>query len=369
MRSPLVVLAFAAVFLMPTFQWMTGVLPDSPLDEKRLAAPEPVWSQAGDLTEYLLGWQTWFNDRYPGRNLLIRAQTQIDFSLFAYSSQVHIGRNGWLFYRSVLDVQKPAFETLPEEELEAAVRNVRQLRDYLVDQGVFPLFLDNQLKDEFYGEMLPWSAPRRTSESQYHRSRRLEEELGQHYLDPTPILKNVAERRAIFHRTDFHWNDPAAFEVARRIVDILATEAGPPVQGWRWELEIETEVFAGGQSSFLPLFWPATEEGLFVKPSWPSRDVRHGFNEGPFEYVYAVAEPQPGDLPRTVVFGDSFFDGILRSGFAEHFAALHRARPNAVPLEEVVATLPEGTRFVVIQAIEAGIAEWYRGNREWNIGS
>lgn len=356
MRSLIVIAAFLFIGLFPAIQKVTGVLPDAPLDENRLMEPAPEWSEAADLAAYFLGWQRWFNDRYPGRNLLIRLKTQLDFSLFSYSEEVHIGRDGWLFYRNVLDVQKPAFEALTDAQIDDLIVQIRTLCDWLRERGITPLFFDNQLKDEFYSDMLPLSAPMRPENPRYRQFReRLRAEIGATYVDTYPILAELAQQRPIFHRTDFHWNDPAAFEVARRIVDTLAREAGPPVRGWKFELSIERRWFSGGQASFMPLLWPAREEGLFVAQTWTDRPATHGFNEGPFEYVFRAEDPEPEDLPPTVVFGDSFFDGVSRSGFFQHFVSLHRARIHAATLTDVLKAIPEGTRFMLLQATETAI--------------
>ena len=56
----------------------------------------------------------WFNDHFGFRDFLIRSKTQIDYSVFGMSTRIHVGSDGWLFYRSVMDVEKPKFEKILE---------------------------------------------------------------------------------------------------------------------------------------------------------------------------------------------------------------------------------------------------------------
>ncbi len=356
MRAFLVTAAFALLSLFPAIQWLTGVFPDAPLGENRRAAAAPAWGEETDVRTYLQAWQRWFNDRYAGRNLLIRVKTQLDYSVFSYSDKVHIGRDGWLFYRSVLDVEKPLVEAYSERQFDDVVAGIKRLTDWLRVRGITVILLDNQLKDEFYPEMLPRSRPRRRQPSRYDQFRqRLRDETGAIFIDTSAILERVKRRRVIFHRTDFHWNDPAAFAVARRLVDRLAKEAGAPVRGWRLALEVESRRYSGTQAAFLPLLKPLGEESLFVHPTWSARPATRVRHQGPFEYSFFAAAATPQDIPPTVVFGDSFFDGIMRSGFEEHFVSLRRARERDVSLEEVMAALPPETRFVILQCIEIAI--------------
>jgi hypothetical protein len=300
-----------------------------------------------------MGWQFWFNDRYAGRNLLIRLKTQIDYSVFSYSDRIYIGRNGWLFYRSVLDVGKPTIDQLPDASYDQIINNIKDLNQRLASRGVRLLVMDNELKDEFYSEQLPASVSRRPVSPRYHKLRaRLAKETGAEYVDPSAILHALKAQRSVFHKTDFHWNDPAAFAVAQAVVDRIAKLAGPPYQGWRWPLEITYAPNSGGEAAFMPLIWPATETALFVKKTWPDLPRDYRGPDTPFEFSVVHKVEDPALLPGIVVFGDSFFDGMLRSGFAEHFQSIHRARIYQATLDQVLDALPKNTKFFLLQFIE-----------------
>ena len=347
-----VTVCFTLLLLFPLVERVTHIFPDAALQENRMPAPMPDWKQF-TLQKYLMGWQSWFNDCYSGRNFLIRLKTQIDYSVFSYSDKVYIGRNGWLFYRSVVDVGEPAVEQLSETDYDHIVKNFADLNAWLAKRGIHLIIVENELKDAFYAEELPFSAPKRPLKYHYrHLSERLARETGASYIDSSAILSALKDERPIFHKTDFHWNDPAAFAVARAVVDQIAKQAGPPYRGWRWPLQITYAPNSGGEATFMPLFIPVTETSLFVKKTWPdySRDYRSP--DGPFEFSITHKVIDPTLLPGIVVFGDSFFDGMLRSGFAEHFQSIHRARIYHSTLDQVLTALPSTTRFFLVQFIE-----------------
>jgi hypothetical protein len=355
-RSLLIVLGFGLLTLFPAWEWATGWLPDPPLDEKRLPAPEPRWQSAPSLNAYLAGWQDWFDDRYAGRNLLIRLKTQLDYSLFSYSDRIYIGREGWLFYRSVFDGEIQMQQSYTPAVVDRVIDEFRHLREWLQARGITLVLVDIPLKDNYYAAMLPASAPRLPSPSvSVEIRRRLGAETGAACIDAAGILGALQAERTIFHRTDFHWNDPAAFVVAQATVNRMARLAGNPALGWRLRLEIETRPNSGGEAAFMPLLRPVTEQSLFVKPTWVEAPADLTLYQPPFEYIRRLHSPHPPLLPPVVVMGDSFFDGMIRCGFCEHFSAVYRARIYGSTLQQVLLHLPRGTRFMLVEFIEPGI--------------
>jgi len=356
LRSLVIILGFGLLTLFPAWERATHWLPDPPLDEKRLPIPEPSWRASPSLERYLMAWQDWFNDRYSGRNLLIRVKTQLDYSLFSYSDRIYIGRDGWLFYRNVLDAKVAMQVSYTPEVVDRVVSHFRRLDEWLAARGIYLVIVDNPLKDSFYPEMLPSSAPLPPSPSVSDEIRqRLRGETGALFIDVTGILERLKSVRPVFHRTDFHWNDPAAFVVAEDTVDRMAALLGPSAPRWRIRLEVETKPNSGGEASFMPLLKPVTEESLFVRQTWKEAPASVSYYKGPFEYVHVLNSRSPGVLPPVVVMGDSFFDGMVRSGFAEHFSAIYRARIYKATLQDTLAGMPRGTRFVIVQFIESDI--------------
>lgn len=347
---------FALLLLLPGLQMLTHLIPVAPLDENRARAPFPRLAEPAELTA---GLEKWFNDSYGLRDLLIRAKTQLDYSVFHTSDRVHIGRRGWFYYRSVIDQQEPAVEALGDSNLDTAIGTFARLRDWLGARGIRLVVQTNQMKDRFYPEFLPAEAGFARTRHRFDEFRaRLATLPGITYLDTTPLLLGLRRERQVFHKTDFHWNDPAAFEAARQLVDTLAGQEGLPVPFWKPRLRIIERRISGGEAMFMPLFRLPTEDALFVAPDWDDSLMVHEYKLAPFEWRKTVREPHPPLLSPTVIYGDSFIDGMVRSGLASHFFRISAARADSASLLDVLQALPKDTRTLVVEFIEVSLPSW-----------
>ena len=349
------IVLFALLALFPWIQGVSKLLPDAPLNENRVLAKLPDWNRETAFRSYASDFQKWFNDHYPSRCFLIRLKTQIDYSVFDYSDRIHIGRDGWLYHRSTLDVNKPEVQHFGDDSYKLFNSNLKQLHDWLQERGIRLVIMDNEMKDVFYPQYLPRSAPRPFKHSNYQEFREnLAAKTGCLFLDSTKILKALQKERTVFHRTDLHWNDPAAFVVGKSLVEFIADQLALPNVKWKSTLSIRYESDSGGEASFMPLFRPARETALFLhEQPWDSTISQT--TKEPFEFIFQKSPRSTTCLPTTVIFGDSFVDGMLRSGLARHFNAFYRARLFHCSLSEVLKNMPADTKVFIIQFSEQNL--------------
>jgi hypothetical protein len=349
--------AFLLMLMLPLLQ-MTFVIVKVPLlDENRTRAPAPQWNDLAHPSNFTTKAQQWFRDHYGFRDILIRLQTQIEYSVFGFSDRIHIGRDGWLFYRSVIDREEPAVEAMTDAQLDHTVASFARLRDWLAARDIRLVVITNQMKDRFYPEFLPYTAKQARSRHRFDDFRaRMRGLPGITYIDTTPPLLKLKQQRLIFHKTDFHWNDPAAFVIAGELVDTIAALDHRPLPFWHNVLDLQQLNFSGGQARFMPLFKSPHEQGLFVRPNWPDAHLTTVTNMKPFEWITHA----PGDnlLPPTVVFADSFFDGMMRSGLANYFQSLALARRNQAQMDAALRAIPSGTKFFILQFIEVALPQF-----------
>jgi hypothetical protein len=346
---------FFALCLLPLASTATRVTIVQPVDENRKLAAPPAWSWPPDPTAITQQAERWYGDHFGLRSLLIRLKTQVDLSVFRTSDRVHVGSDGWLFYRSVMDVEKPSIEALLAKSEGDILAGINAFGAALRAKGIHLIIVQNLLADRFVPEKLPTSVPRLPSPPRYdHFMERLASLSEISYLDSSATLRRLQQDRPIFHKTDFHWNDPAAFEVARELVEMIARLGRRTEPVWTHKLEIDTKPMSGWIARFMPVFSLPSEAALFVKPTWQhAPGYAPASNEGAFEYVARVLTPNRALLPPTVVYGDSFFDGIMRSGFEVYFQTLYRARvKHGLKLSGIAGSLPADTRYLVIQFIE-----------------
>jgi hypothetical protein len=344
---------FTLILWLPMVQMVTG-LPHLPkLDENRKLTPAPVFQTWHAINQYTRDSVKWFDDNFGFRDFLIRAKTQMDYSLFNMSDKVYIGSDGWLFYRSVIDVDQPQIEADLQKDSENIVLGTQHFAKKLASRGIKLIIMISPMKNVFYSEYLPNTAKTVPSPRQVelleNRLRLMKEII---FLDSTLVLDQISKKRKVFHRTDFHWNDPAAFEVARVLVNLIGDLEGKNHPVWRHSLEIEEKLNVGGESTFLPIFYPPSENSLFVKSNWVQPPYNYVANKPPFLWIYENIETTDQQLPPLVVFGDSFFDGMERSGIWLYFKKIYRANQNDTKFTELINNIPPDCKYFFMEFIE-----------------
>jgi len=354
-RFKLLILIACMLFMwLPIGQMLTGLPRQSAfVDENRKLAPEPVLESWEDMHEFAVDAIEWFNDRFGFRDFLIRAKTQIDYSVFGMSTHIHVGSDGWLFYRSVMDVEKPHIEMVLRKDLDVVIGGVRQLATELAERGVKLVIMVAPMKDVYYSEYLPDTAKKlpdpRQVELLQDRFRAMEDII---FIDIEAIMEETAKNRTVFHKTDFHWNDPAAFDVARSFVNELGKYEGKSSPVWTHQLEIEKRFFSGGEASFMPIFFPPKEQGLFVKQNWTMPAFNYEEKKGSFEWIYEIKQPSGHELSPITVVGDSFFDGMSRSGIGLYFKKIYKAKWSEISVAKLANDLPSDSKYFLLQFIE-----------------
>jgi hypothetical protein len=347
----LTVFLFGVLLLLPGYLTVTGTALTEPLKENRVKAERPdLWAcvKNRSFDKCHLELDAWFNDNYQPRDLLIKAKTQLDYSLFSTSDKVHIGPQGWLYYRSTMDQEKVWGERLSEAEFQGF------LDDFDRRLVVLPL----PLKDSIHPEFLPGSVPRYPADTRYQKLRRW---LADHEsiitVDAYDLLHELKRDGPVFHKTDFHWNDPAAYRYARALVNTLwSLQSGREGAIWDSEPTEKHERFSGGQANFLPLLVTPGEDALFLERWEISPNGSHDWQPGaPWNYIWDGSNEDKGVLGGTVMITDSFFDAATRSGIDTYFTSVHRARQYDHELGEVYANIPEGTRYLVFEFIESAV--------------
>jgi hypothetical protein len=354
MSRLLVLIVFMLLLWVPMAQMVTG-LPRQPtaVDENRKLAPKPVLRSWEDMHQYTGDAVKWFNDHFGFRDFLIRSKTQIDYSVFGMSTRIHVGSDGWLFYRSVMDVQKPEIELTLRKDADAVIEGTRQLATALAARGVKLVIMVAPMKDVYYSEHLPITAKKlpdpRQVELLQDRLRSMKEII---FINSEAILKETAKQRTVFHKTDFHWNDPAAFDVARAFVNELGKYEGKANPVWTHQLEIEEKSFSGGEASFMPIFFPPKERGLFVKQNWATPAFNYEEKNASFEWIYEIKEPSGRELSPITIVGDSFFDGMSRSGISVYFKKIYKAKWADISVSKLANNLPSDSKYLLLEFIE-----------------
>lgn len=332
-----------------------------PLEENRLREefPQLASCELNQIDGCFRGIDTWFNDNYRPRDLFTKLKTQIDYSVFSTSDKVHIGSDSRLFYRSTMDTQKVAIGRMPQSDFDNLLTNLEELDRYLRFRDIQLIVLPIPLKDVIYPENLPLSSPNLPKISRYQQLRQW---LGAHdsilSIDAYEHLTDRKKEAHVFHRTDFHWNDPAGFLYAEKLVNRLwEIQSGESNALWGQQLSMEEQDYSGGQANFLPLLAKPREKGLFLDPDRAGPKGKYDDKNSTdfWAYSYDGTGDEHGLLGGLVVAGDSFFDAMHRSGIDSYFSSVHRASLQPARFPEIYSNIPDGTRYFILEFIETDI--------------
>jgi hypothetical protein len=183
-------------------------LHDAKVNENRFLKPFPKVQTIEDVSHFLPEAITWFNNNYGFRGYFIRLKDSFDYWIFHKSTKLYLGKDGWLFYRSVLDNDKPTANKYLQENASSVMHGIEKLKISLASKGVHLFILIPPMKDVVYPQFLPESF---NNPSKYSALAQFGQNLATHqtinYINSLEILQNTAKTRPVFYKTDFHWND------------------------------------------------------------------------------------------------------------------------------------------------------------------
>jgi hypothetical protein len=346
---------FAIILATPFLQEHLHLYKYRPLTENRLKIPRPKnWRTLFETgTPFAKKYEEYFNDNYGMRDLLIRTKNSLDYRLFRKSEKIVIGPDNWLFYRNLIEDMEILLEKTCDQLCEPMYARFLKLNQALAARGITLVVLPCPMKNTIYPEMLPATAPRRPNPNGFDRFRRF---LKDHpeivTIDAVPILSDLKGSFRVYHKTDFHWTDPAGAYVAKELINTLGKLSGKG-DLWDFPIEMRTEALVtGGENASLGLLRPIVEDALFLKQD--RIDTGRGeyfLTKEANEWNYKTKLPSTDKLiPTTVMFGDSYGDALLRAGFTAYFVQLQKF--SNYDFKTRYAKIPAGTRFVIFEHIE-----------------
>ena len=237
------VLLLAPLVCMPFF----GA--DASQEKRELApVPQPIvdgrpnWSFLSDAGDF-------FADHFAFRNLMIDVDATLKQALFKTSatSNVVVGKNGWLYYAGTLDDYHRS-GTMSDHAVLNAATNVALMQESVESRGKRFVFSVAPNKNTLFPEQMPYYELPGEGSSNYDRLLPQLQARGVHVVDLRDPL--LAGGPALYYERDSHWNEEGALVAYRSIVNALG--------GGRETFEggsVETTEHAGDVDGMLhPLF-------------------------------------------------------------------------------------------------------------------
>lgn len=170
------------------------------------------------LDGYTMALESYINDHLPYRSGLIRVNSLLDYSLFKDSpnSDVVIGKEGWLFYNTKINLSAYKGENLfNEKQLKKIAKNLQKTKDRLAKEGrEFVLFIAPNRARMNARYMPDYIGPPAEKLAVHQMIDYIHE-----HTDVTVVFdeeKLLAAQdqypdKITYHKTDTHWNEYGAY--------------------------------------------------------------------------------------------------------------------------------------------------------------
>ena len=319
---------FLIALCLPVGGIFVGIKNSSLGENRALASFPKISTSANDISNLPRAMGRYFNDRFAFRDSLIRWQANIRLNWLktSPSAQVTLGKDGWLFYTGddLLEYYSHS-KPFTEPELARWLALFEARSSWLKQRGISYVITIVPESHTMYPEFMPDDILRTGTQSRLDQLKNYcEAHSDIRILDLRPALLAEKLRQRIYHRTNTHWNGPGAFIGYREIINRLREER--PALNPRPEDFFRTVMKYEATSDLIGLLGTnriPDEENVLLIPGEPAKARSEG-REVTLRLAddkkYLVTEnPEGTDLPRVVMFRDSFASALIPL-LAEHFS-------------------------------------------------
>lgn len=216
---------FAALLVGPGLVWpLAQTVCDTTNYENRTLAAFP--SLANGVSGWPAAFEEWLGDHAPFRNQFLTLKAGADrLAGTLDSTNVLLGREGWLFLKDVSDSKSlsdyQGLTAYSPEQTAAMADALTALNDALAARGSRLVLLLAPAKEGVYSRYMPDSVP---VVSRPTRVGALAEALaatGVPVLFPLKELADASLERQVYYKYDTHWNEAGAWLAAQKTLEAL----------------------------------------------------------------------------------------------------------------------------------------------------
>ncbi|MFA5828065.1 MAG: hypothetical protein WC841_01700 [Candidatus Shapirobacteria bacterium] len=352
---------FVAFFLylicFPFFQEKTNIFRYQSVEENRKKISHPLGNPIVELlntkNNYSSAYEKYFNDNYGLRDLFIRLKNQIDYSAFGVSDEIIIGKNHWLFYKNVVEREQFYLEQQTEAQFENIQNKILSLNQYFKKREVLFVVMPIPMKNSVYPEHYTNRTTNRPSPTKFERFITF---LKSHpevaFIDAPAILQQYKNQYQLFHKTDFHWNDTAAFLVSQETISSINKWTNRSVR-WQYPLKTQNDTdFTGGQTNSLAILISPKENILRISNS-PKSAIPDPITPLPFLYYFKSPVSSQNLFPKMLLIGNSYLLNFLNTGIFDHFSETLIIHSN--DMQKIPTAVPKDVKIVIWEMIEVDL--------------
>lgn len=351
------------LLIIPVATWIFKIGKVCSIDENRNRLEFP--SQEEISEEGFTAINKWFNDNFGMRDLLIRLQHQIDYSLFKYSDSIYcvdVDDKEYLLYRSVIDGEQIINENISDERMTEIITSIENVEQFLNNEGISFKFIVPPQKNEILDvdEQIPVHRPEFTAYDRFERDV-LNSSLADNYVPIRDSLKEANDTAPVFYKTDFHWNDYGAAIAMGTVINDYSNGIDLGNVYDFDALEQKPMYLSLNQaqlSNLSPLYYHLEEENTAnVLLDQYSDYTSYEENEN----IVVWSNPGDAEFDGSVLFiGDSYTPPALyafndtHSGIVELFPRVYFCHWDYS--EGILKNIPEDVELVVVERIESALS-------------
>ena len=223
----LVIIIFLAIISFPLVAQLFDFDLEAVNTENRSKATLPDISlTTKSIREYPKNFETYFNDNFGMRDLLIRGYNYLSYFCFSKSpsDRVLIGKEGWLFYSAGHIIEEyRGIKLLTNNQLHQWRKVLMQRQDNLKAHDIHYLFVVPPNKHSIYSEYLPDYITKVGDITPLDQIASLKQNCGQlPFLDLRPPILKAKLQNPMFYKFDTHWNKLAGYFAYKEIISEIS---------------------------------------------------------------------------------------------------------------------------------------------------
>ena len=189
--------------------------------EKRELTRMPSYLSEGRLNiQFSDQFESWFNDALPLRAYLLTGSNLIKGELLhASTSNVIVGKEGWLFFASE-SADYMNTSPMTDQQVQAVSVTLSLLQEQIENRGGHFTFVPVPNKSSVYGEYMP-SNYQAGETSNLDRITETLKKDGVSFTDMKAVMMAEKEDFLLYHARDSHWNYRGAIIGYRAVMDSL----------------------------------------------------------------------------------------------------------------------------------------------------
>jgi hypothetical protein len=292
------------------------------LKEQRTLQQEPKWDTKQVLTGYYqFLYEQYINDHFGLRPIMVDIMKYVFLERLgqSYVDRVLLGKDGWLFLNDDNQIlQTQGLDLFSEKDLELLKKRMKKREEYFSLKKIPYVLVIIPNKQTVYPEFLPYDVPdeKITKTDQFISV--INNNTSISVIDLRNFLVNLkdVDSDELYFKTDTHWNGNGAYAAYQYVFTELY-EKYPDIfkeQAFISREQTTGEVEGGDLARMLGNTKKYKEKKIFMIPKEGSEEKAVRINIDVYskpnkKEMYAYV--QENNLPRAVIFRDSFTNALL----------------------------------------------------------